>query len=1010
MVVRRCFAWVGPLAIVLLGLSGCADFWKFQTLQDELGDAAAKGTVPVVTDAENGENPDVVVELDGSTCLSTSLCGGECRDLTSDLQNCGACGKHCLTSQVCQESACVCTANQTLCGTGAAQGCVDTMSDHNNCGGCGNVCAATTACQMGACVCPGTEKFCGSGPTATCSYVNSDHNNCGGCGNVCPMGGSCQSGPTGVSACACPTGQQTCGAGASAACVDTTTDNNNCGGCGTICPTSQTCSNSKCVPCASIGPTGIMCGTPLTCVNTATDHSNCGGCGEPCLATETCQAGACGCPAGEALCGSGAAEGCVTLASDQNNCSKCGLACVGGMICTNSVCVCPPSFHDCGGTCVPDNSMSTSSCGTTCSLCPTPVRGTASCGGTPPACGQSCAGSPNTPTLCNAGANATCVNTTNDIGNCGACGAACSTNHATPSCAGSKCTITACATGYADCDGNAANGCEIDTNTNVGSCGACGQPCNMNGGVEGCVGGKCTQPVCNAPNANCDGNAATGCEVDTATDKNNCGSCGHVCATGTNCTGGICSKCGAGTLLCGSVNGIGGTCATCPAAPTNGTLTCTATNTCMATCSNATLPNLCGSACVNTKTDDGNCGSCGSPCSLATQSNKCEQTYACQAGVCTGSNPVTCPAAPDACHTAGACAPATGACSAPTMLTGIACTGSNECDSYMCQAGVCTGTNDVTCSASNSCNTPGTCQPGTGTCTAQTPLTGGACTVANPNMCDTYSCVSGTCTGTSAVACTASDGCHTVGACNPMTGICSNPIATPGTPCDGSNLCLSYACNASGVCTATGANGTCTPVDQCHSAACSSTTGMCVNTPVANGTLCNDGNACTQTDTCQAGTCTGMNPVMCSALDACHVAGTCDPGTGMCSNPPVNDGTTCTGTNGCETYACQSGVCTGTSACAALDQCHVAGVCVLGTCTNPNITDGTPCAGAASGMMCEGGACQCPPSDPTPCPSSGGMACVNTNSDSSNCGMCNMVCGVPEAGGSPSCSAGMCVE
>ena len=44
-----------------------------------------------------------------------------------------------------------------------------------------------------------------------------------------------------------------------------------------------------------------------------------------------------------------------------------------------------------------------------------------------------------------------------------------------------------------------------------------------------------------------------------------------------------------------------------------------------------------------------------------------------------------------------------------------------------------------------------------------------------------------------------------------------------------------------------------------------------------DGTSCNDANACTQTDTCQAGVCTGANPVVCSALDQCHAVGACDP-------------------------------------------------------------------------------------------------------------------------------------
>jgi hypothetical protein len=43
---------------------------------------------------------------------------------------------------------------------------------------------------------------------------------------------------------------------------------------------------------------------------------------------------------------------------------------------------------------------------------------------------------------------------------------------------------------------------------------------------------------------------------------------------------------------------------------------------------------------------------------------------------------------------------------------------------------------------------------------------------------------------------------------------------------------------------------TCTAVDQCHSAGtCNPATGVCSNPSKANGTSCNDGNACTQTDT-----------------------------------------------------------------------------------------------------------------------------------------------------------------
>lgn len=81
-------------------------------------------------------------------------------------------------------------------------------------------------------------------------------------------------------------------------------------------------------------------------------------------------------------------------------------------------------------------------------------------------------------------------------------------------------------------------------------------------------------------------------------------------------------------------------------------------------------------------------------------------------------------------------------------------------------------------------------------------------------------------------------------------------------------------------------------------------------------TPCDDGNACTQTDTCQAGVCVGSNPIVCTALDQCHVAGTCDPATGQCSNPAAPNGTACSDGNICtQTDVCQTGSCVGTNFC-----------------------------------------------------------------------------------------------
>src|SRR5439155_473526 len=152
---------------------------------------------------------------------------------------------------------------------------------------------------------------------------------------------------------------------------------------------------------------------------------------------------------------------------------------------------------------------------------------------------------------------------------------------------------------------------------------------------------------------------------------------------------------------------------------------------------------------------------------------------------------------------------------------------------------------------------------------------------------------SGVCTGANPVTCTASDQCHVAGTCNPATGLCSNPNAADGAPCKiGRASRRENTCQA-GVCT--GANPvTCTASDQCHVAGtCNAATGLCSNPNATDGTSCRDGSACTQTDTCQAGVCTGANPVTCTASDQCHVAGTCNPATGLCSNPNAADGAPC---------------------------------------------------------------------------------------------------------------------
>ena len=220
------------------------------------------------------------------------------------------------------------------------------------------------------------------------------------------------------------------------------------------------------------------------------------------------------------------------------------------------------------------------------------------------------------------------------------------------------------------------------------------------------------------------------------------------------------------------------------------------------------------------------------------------------------------------------------------------------------------------------------------------------------NLCtQTDTCQSGTCVGSNPVTCTAGT-CQNPGTCNPSTGQCSAPTNRPdGTTCSDGNACTqSDSCQAG---TCVGSNPvTCTAPDACHSAGtCNPATGVCGTPPNRpDGTACNDGNACTQSDSCQAGTCVGSNPVTCTAPDACHSAGTCNPATGVCGTPPNRpDGTACNDGNACtQSDSCQAGTCVGSNpvTCNAPDACHSAGTCnpATGVCgTPPNRPDGTAC-------------------------------------------------------------------
>ncbi|MFP2907167.1 hypothetical protein ACLESD_19380 [Pyxidicoccus sp. 3LFB2] len=125
-----------------------------------------------------------------------------------------------------------------------------------------------------------------------------------------------------------------------------------------------------------------------------------------------------------------------------------------------------------------------------------------------------------------------------------------------------------------------------------------------------------------------------------------------------------------------------------------------------------------------------------------------------------------------------------------------------------------------------------------------------------------------------------------------------------GRSCAVSGECASGSC-VDGVCCDTAcAGGVC---DACSVAAGALVDGVCA--PL-NGRSCDDGNACSSADTCQAGTC-GGRAYQCSR-GACEQSSTCD-GLGGCLVVPRPEGSACNDGNACTMPdACQAGVCVGT--------------------------------------------------------------------------------------------------
>ncbi len=193
-------------------------------------------------------------------------------------------------------------------------------------------------------------------------------------------------------------------------------------------------------------------------------------------------------------------------------------------------------------------------------------------------------------------------------------------------------------------------------------------------------------------------------------------------------------------------------------------------------------------------------------------------------------------------------------------------------------------------------------------------------------------------------------------------GVCENQPENEAEECDDGIACTRSDSCQSGVCM--GVQVDCSGLnDACNVGSCDADTGECVTTPMPDGTSCDDSLFCTDGDQCTAGECAG-EPLDCSGLDSDCTEGVCDEDAASCVAMAINEGGGCDDGLFCtDGDTCTAGVCDGgpRDCSSASDQCN-AGACDedADACVPVPVTDGTICNDGqfcTPTDQCIGGAC-----------------------------------------------------
>lgn len=458
-----------------------------------------------------------------------------------------------------------CEAPFVDCDGEAGNGCEATLESVAHCGLCGAACAlpnARAACEAGTCVfeacLPGFGDCDGEGGNG-CEVSLDTIADCGACARTCSppenAAPGCNGRVCGVGACLGPFGD--CDGEVENGCEEPLRSNAHCGGCDLACAPANALGECAGGSCAVVSCTGdhVDCNGRAGdgCETTLRTAQHCGACGAGCdlprATAITCDGSVGGCAVDHACdrsgngCVDGAPEngcvpgfgdcdglgdsGCETPLDTLGNCGKCGKACAAAnasSTCERGECEvtgCQPGF----GTCTSAQCASLAGDPSHCGECER-----ACSGATPNCAGGACTGQVCPPGTadCNGAAGDGCEATLDQPSRCGLCGVSCGPYpHATAHCDAGRCAIEDCDAGYRDCDGAVSNGCEVNIRTLL-SCGACGQSCALPFAEESCASGSCELVQCQAERADCDGQAANGCETSTAL-PDNCGACGNDC-------------------------------------------------------------------------------------------------------------------------------------------------------------------------------------------------------------------------------------------------------------------------------------------------------------------------------------------------------------------------------------------------------------------------------------------------------------------------------------------------